>query len=68
MIESLDERDYSVVVKKRGRPPNQWKWEIYRAGRTSPLMKSPIYFETMAAANKAGKEALRKLLDKLPRY
>jgi len=27
--------DYSVVVKSRGNTLNPWKWEIYRAGRSS---------------------------------
>lgn len=54
--------DYSVVVKNRGSPPNPWKWEIYRAGKASPIGQSPIFFHTMAAANKAGKAALKQLL------
>jgi hypothetical protein len=61
----LDETDYSFVVKRRAPPPNSWKWEIYRAGRTSPIEQSSVYFETMATASRAGKEALKQLLDKL---
>jgi hypothetical protein len=61
----FDRTDYSVVVKNRGRPPKAWKWEIYRAGRSSPIKQSMVYFDTMAAANRAGKEALRRLLEKL---
>jgi hypothetical protein len=61
----LDQSDYSVVVKRRAPPPKPWRWEIYRAGRGSAVQQSPIYFETMAAASRAGKEALRQLLDKL---
>ena len=57
--------DYSVVVKKRGSPPNSWKWVIYRAGRSNPIGQSPIFFHTVAAANKAGKAALKQLLNKL---
>ena len=60
----FDDTDYSVVVKNRARPPNLWRWEIYRAGRSSPIGQSPIYFPTMAAANKAGKLALKELLAK----
>src|SRR6516162_4096192 len=33
----FDDSDYSVVVKNRGSPPNSWKWEIYRAGRSNPI-------------------------------
>jgi hypothetical protein len=61
----LDDSDYSVVVKNRGSPPNSWRWEIYRAGRSSPIVQSPIFFHTVAAANKAGKAALKQLLNKL---
>ena len=67
MLDKLgfDDADYSVVVKHRGRPPNPWKWEIYRAGRSGAIEQSPIFFRTMAAANKAGKAALKQLLAKL---
>jgi hypothetical protein len=58
----FDNTDYSVVVKNRAPPPNAWRWEIYRAGRSSPVWQSPGYFQTMAAAGKAGKAALKQLL------
>jgi len=61
----FDNTDYSVVVKNRGSPPNPWRWEIYRAGKSSPIGQSPIFFHTMAGANKAGKVALKQLLAKL---
>jgi hypothetical protein len=61
----FDDADYSVVVKNRAPPPNSWRWEIYRAGRSSPIGQSPSLFRTMAAANKAGKAALSELLAKL---
>ncbi len=61
----FDDTDYSVVVKSRAPPPNSWRWEIYRAGRSSPIGQSPIFFHTIAAANKAGKAALKQLLAKL---
>jgi hypothetical protein len=58
----IEQDDFSVVVKNRARPPKPWRWEIYRAGRTSPIEHSQIYFESMAEANRAGKAALRLLL------
>ena len=58
----FDRTDYSVVVKNRAPLPNSWRWEIYRAGRSSPIKQSSIYFDSMATANRAGKEALRQLL------
>jgi hypothetical protein len=65
MIVRLDPTDYSVVVKHRAPPPKSWRWEIYRAGRASPIEQSSLYFQTMATAGRAGKEALKQLLDKL---
>ena len=58
--------DYSVVVKNRAPPPKAWRWEkIYRAGNANPIKQSSIHFETMAAARRAGKDALKQLLNKL---
>jgi hypothetical protein len=57
--------DNSVVVKNRAPPPKAWRWEIYRAGNANPLKRSSIYFETTAAAKRAGKDALKELLNKL---
>jgi hypothetical protein len=62
----FDHTDYSVVVKNKIRPPGSWKWQIYRAGRSSPVKQSSVYYHTMVTANRAGKEALKQLLDKLP--
>jgi hypothetical protein len=61
----FDDSDYSVVVKNRAPPPNSWRWEIYRAGRSNPIGQSSVCFQTMAAASKAGKAALKHLLAKL---
>ena len=61
----LDSADYSVVVKHRAKPPSPWRWEIYCAGRKTSIVNSPVYFPTMASANRAGKEALKQLLDNL---
>jgi hypothetical protein len=61
----FDRADYSVVVKNRARPPIGWRWEIYRAGRSTRIGQSSVNFHTMATANKAGKEALKEMLDKL---
>src|SRR5205814_5162028 len=66
MTKIFDPDDYSVVVKHRAPPPNSWRWEIYRAGRSSPIRQSTTYFHTMAAASKEGKEALKQLLDRIP--
>jgi hypothetical protein len=60
-----ERNDYSVVVKHRGVPSKPWRWEIYRAGNASPIKLSPAYFDTLVAARRAGKDALKQLLDKL---
>jgi hypothetical protein len=57
-----DHSDFSVVVKNRGALPSPWKWEIYRAGRSSPVEQSAVYFSSVAEANRAGRKALRLFL------
>jgi hypothetical protein len=65
MFTRYEQADFSVVVKSRGRPPNPWRWEIYRAGRSSAVEQSLEFFPTMTAANKSGKEALVQLFIRL---
>ena len=62
---SFDPTDYSVVVKHRAPAPKSWRWEIYRAGKTSPIKQSSVYCQTVTMASRAGKEALKQLLDEL---
>jgi hypothetical protein len=62
----FDRADFSVVVKKHGSPSKPWRWEIYRAGRTSPIECSSVLYETVEAANRAGKAALKRLLTEFP--
>jgi hypothetical protein len=54
--------DFSVVVKNRADPPKRWRWEIYRAGRRSPVSYSAVHFETVTEAKLAGKKALQLFL------
>jgi hypothetical protein len=65
MISGYEREDFSVVVKDRGQPPNRWKWEIYRAGRSSAVEQSATFFSTMSGAHRAGKAALSRLFKKL---
>ena len=37
--------DFSVVVKRRGRPPKPWRWEIYCACKPVPIERSPVFFD-----------------------
>jgi hypothetical protein len=62
----FDQTDFSVVVKNRSPSPKPWRWEIYRAGRKSPIECSLVLYETVEAANRAGKEALKQLLTEFP--
>ena len=65
MTGGLERADYSVVVKNRARMPKPWRWEIYRAGRISPIAHSENYFESPGTANIEGKVALEEMLKKL---
>ena len=61
----LERADYSVVVKNRARMPTPWRWEIYRAGRQSPIAHSEQFFGSRGTANLEGKAALGEMLKKL---
>jgi len=61
----LERADYSVVVKNRARMPKPWRWEIYRAGRQSPIAHSEQLFGSRSTANLEGKAALDEMLKKL---
>jgi hypothetical protein len=56
--------DFSIAIKRRGKPPSPWRWEIYRAGQSSPVAVSSEFFASMADATKVGKQALVDLLEK----
>ena len=62
--EEFEPADFSVVVKRRGSPPKPWRWEIYCACKAVPIERSPVFFESAAAAAKEGKKALTHLLAK----
>ena len=63
-FEQDKQADFSVVIKSRGKPPNPWRWEIYRAGHSKAVAQSPEFFSTMSAAKKAGDRALAELFEK----
>lgn len=62
----IDHADFSVVVKHMAPAPRSWRWEIYRAGRRSPIERSKDLFNSVAEASRAGKVALRFLLTEFP--
>jgi hypothetical protein len=64
MSEQFDPADYSFVVKRRGNPQKPWRWEIYCAGKSAPVERSSVFFESTAEAAKEGKKALGLFLAK----
>ena len=50
MFIKFEPDDYSVVVKNRAKTPKPWRWEIYRAGRDTPVEQSMEFFETATPA------------------
>ena len=61
----LEADDFSVVVKNRAKLPKPWRWEIYRAGRSSPISQSGVHFESMTTAGRAGRTALSLFLSEI---
>jgi hypothetical protein len=62
MIERFDPIDYSVAVIRNRKPPNSWRWEINRAGKSMAVRRSHDDFQTMAEATREGKAALEQLV------
>lgn len=60
----FEHEDFSVVVKMRSNAPMRWRWEIYRAGCSSPIDRSVEFFATVGEATRAGKKALQLFLSK----
>ena len=64
-VKRFEPSDYSVVVKNTAKDdPDPWRWEIYRAGRSSPVEQAAACFETITKAHRAGRDALKLFLDK----
>jgi hypothetical protein len=61
-----NDNDFSVVVKLRERQPRPWRWEIYRAGRLSPVMQSAEAYQSAGIAHKLGQRALKLFLSECP--
>lgn len=61
----LNRTDFSVVVKNRARTPKPWRWEIYCAGRRSPIARSNNFFELRSTASLESHVALDEMLRKL---
>jgi hypothetical protein len=61
--ERFDPADYSLAVKRNTKPRVSWRWEIHRAGKSIAVKRSPVHFQTMAEATRAGKEALKRFVN-----
>lgn len=61
----FEQNDYSVVVKCHVRLAGKWRWEIYRAGRKTPIRRSEYDFATIVTAHRDGRDALHVLLREL---
>jgi hypothetical protein len=67
MLDNLesDPADYAVIVKIRGSGSKPSKWEITAPGKKQPVRQSAESFESMSAALRAGREALRVFLQRV---
>jgi hypothetical protein len=60
---SDDSADLHVKVRHRSRPPNPYKWEIYRGTDPIPIKRAMYGYPTEQAAANAGEKALRRILE-----
>ena len=58
-----DSADLHVKVRHRNRPPNPYKWEIYRDTDPIPIKRAMYGYPTEQAAANAGEKALRRILE-----
>jgi hypothetical protein len=61
----FDQTDFSVAVKNRARLRNRGDGR-YIGPAEKPIECSSVFYETVEAANRAGKEALKQLLTEFP--
>jgi len=62
----FDQTDFSVVVKKRAPPPKTVEVGDLSGWSNSPIECSSVRYETVEAANRAEKAALKQLLTEFP--
>ena len=60
---SDDSADLHVKVRHRNKPPNPYKWEIYRGNDPIWIKRAMHGYPTEQAAANAGEKALRCLLE-----
>ena len=61
------EPDYYIVVSETGARPYPWRWELKRRSTPMGVKVGAGGFQSQAAAEYAGKEALERFLHELAR-
>jgi Protein of unknown function (DUF3622) len=54
--------DYSVITSRRSQSPERWSWEIRRKSKPLGIKMTGDGFQSDAAAQFAGKQALAEFL------
>jgi len=54
--------DYYVITSRRGEHPDRWSWEIRRRSKPLGIKMTADGFQSDAAAQFAGKQALAEFL------
>jgi hypothetical protein len=57
-----DYNDYNVVTSRRGQHPERWSWEILRKSTPLGIKMTGDGYQSDAAAQFAGKQALAEFL------
>jgi hypothetical protein len=64
MIGKNERQHFAVVVKSRGQPATPWRSEIYRAGRSSAVEQSAIFFSDGDGRPQGGKGSIGPTIQK----
>ena len=59
---ATDPNDYYVVTSRRGQQPERWSWEIHRKSTPLGIKMTGGGYQSEAAAQFAGKQALAEFL------
>ena len=62
---AIDPNDYYVVTSQRGEQPARWSWEIHRKSTPLGIKMTGNGYQSDAAAQFAGKQALAEFLTDL---
>jgi hypothetical protein len=59
---ATDPNDYYVVTSRRGQQPERWSWEMHRKSTPLGIKMTGDGYQSDAAAQVAGKQALEEFL------